>query len=127
MQQEDAVIGKRGGTTLNVRLKHVTVQTIDQQYVQLGREGFICKGISLMGCNTIPALGMEDGLDLEESLWKALGISQRRQYRSQSQWGRIRSGGDRGSRHGEDHAAHCTCRVSCIQNGCNDEFVWNNR
>jgi hypothetical protein len=60
VQHEDALICNRGGTTLDVWFKHITIQTVDHDHVHLGRERFICEEISFLGGNVIPALGVED-------------------------------------------------------------------
>jgi hypothetical protein len=65
VQHEDTLICKRGGATLNVWFEHITIQTVDQEHIQLGREKLICELLSVLGGNAIPELGMEDGSDLE--------------------------------------------------------------
>jgi hypothetical protein len=67
-----------------------------------------------MGGNAIPARGMEDGSDLGEPLGKALGVIQRRQHRSRSEWVQYQNLGDRWSHHVEHHAIHCACGMTCV-------------
>jgi hypothetical protein len=94
------------------RDEHITIETVDQEHAQLGRERLIREGLSVLGGNAIPTLDMEDGSDLEEPLGKALGVIQRRQHLSRSEWGQGQNLGDQWSRHVEHHVIHGACGMT---------------
>jgi hypothetical protein len=124
---EDALTCKRDGTALDVWFEHITIQIIDQEHVQLGRERLICEVLSVLGGNAIPALVMADGSDLEELLGEALGfmgVIHRKQHRSRSHWGRGQNLGDRWSRHVEHDAIHGACGMTFFHHGRHTYFIW---
>jgi hypothetical protein len=42
VQHEDALICKGGWTTLDIWFEHITIQTVYQEHVKIGRERLIC-------------------------------------------------------------------------------------
>jgi hypothetical protein len=71
---------------------------------------------------------MEDGSYLDDTPGKTLGIDRSAEATSYPELAETEpERGNRGSHHGEDHALHGTCVVSCIQHGGNTAFIWNNR
>jgi hypothetical protein len=73
------LVGERSGATLEVGLQYISIQTADEQDIQVRREIRERGVLRDLICDTLPALGVQEDSHLQDPLGKLFGLSEGRE------------------------------------------------